>query len=96
MRNTLFKGTKMNKQPVSAEHEIAQYFNNPAAMSAAESEVVAQIVAELLKTHEFVTNKAIIANLIEKLETEHDVVKLDVYRHALEAMILKAPDETFA
>ena len=86
----------MNKQPVSAEHEIARYFNSPAAMSAAESEVITQIAAELLSTHEFVTNKAIIARLIEKLETEHDVVKLDVYRHALEAMILKAPDETFA
>lgn len=86
----------MNKQSISAENEIAQYFNTPPAMSVAESEVIKVIVAELLKSHEFVTNKAIIASLIEKLETEHDVVKLDVYRHALEAMILKAPEETYA
>lgn len=86
----------MNKQPISVENEIAQYFNAPPAMSAAESEVINVIVAELLKSHEFVTNKAIIASLIEKLETEHDVVKLDVYRHTLETMILKAPEETHA
>lgn len=40
-----------------------------------------------------VTNKAIIAALIGRLEQEADVVQLDVYRHLLELVVHQTPDD---
>jgi len=40
-----------------------------------------------------VNNKNLILALIRMLETEDDVVKLDVYRSALELIVQKTPDD---
>ncbi|EAV3131562.1 histidine kinase, partial [Salmonella enterica] len=48
---------------------------------------------ELLQSQQHVSNKDIIAKLIEKLETEKDVVQLDIYRNALEAVLFQTPDD---
>ncbi|WP_338564888.1 biofilm development regulator YmgB/AriR family protein [Erwinia sp. E_sp_W01_6] len=41
----------------------------------------------------FVSNKAIILKLLERLETEQDVIMLDIYRNALEMIVQHTPDD---
>ncbi|QCR35838.1 biofilm development regulator YmgB/AriR family protein [Nissabacter sp. SGAir0207] len=86
----------MNKHAISAEREIASYFNGGDALPASESDVIKAIVTELLQSNEVVSNKAIMANLIDKLESETDVIKLDIYRHALESLMLNSREAMFA
>ena len=59
-------------------------------------EVFGQIIAEILQTGMPVTNKAIITTLIYRLELESDVVQLDIYRHLLELVVNKTPDDLSA
>ncbi|WP_440137634.1 biofilm/acid-resistance regulator YmgB/AriR, partial [Salmonella enterica] len=56
-----------------------------------EQRAIQEITYELLQSQQHVSNKDIIAKLIEKLETEKDVVQLDIYRNALEAVLFQAP-----
>nr|WP_233268566.1 biofilm development regulator YmgB/AriR family protein [Pantoea sp. BAV 3049] len=55
--------------------------------------VIGEIIAELTAREGMVSNKKIIMQLLERLETEHDVVMLDVYRNALEIVVHRTPDD---
>lgn len=72
---------------------IADYFNLAGNSDSIEIEVFGQIIAEILQTGTPVTNKVIIASLINRLELESDVVQLDIYRHLLELVVNKTPDD---
>ncbi|WP_313572960.1 biofilm development regulator YmgB/AriR family protein [Pseudescherichia sp.] len=51
-------------------------------------------LAQNLKSNRIeVNNKNMILALIRLLETEDDVIKLDVYRNALELIVQKTPDD---
>lgn len=75
------------------DKDIADYFNLQKQGAINEGEVLGAVVAEILQTGQPVTNKAIIARLIQRLELESDVVMLDVYRHVLELVVHKTEDD---
>ena len=86
------KGFTMQNAVTSSE-AIADYFKLPGNSDSAEMEVFGQIIAEILQTGMPVTNKAIISSLIYRLELESDVLQLDIYRHLLELVVNKTPDD---
>ncbi|POP47127.1 histidine kinase [Superficieibacter electus] len=55
--------------------------------------VISEITQDLLSRKTAVNNKDIILELIMRLEIEKDVVKLDIYRSALEMVVLNTPDD---
>lgn len=73
--------------------EIADYFNAAANKASGEMETLGLIVAEILQAGMPVNNKALISKLIHRLELETDVVSLDIYRHLLELVVHKTPDD---
>lgn len=76
-----------------AESEISQYFKNQGKQFASEQNVISEVFAELIASKSSVSNKDIIIALIEKLETENDIVKQDIYRQALEIVVQRTPDD---
>ena len=58
-----------------------------------EKQIVNEITRELRKIKSFVTNKDIILALIQCIEQEKDVVRNDIYRHALEQVVQRTPDD---
>ncbi|MBD9659312.1 MULTISPECIES: biofilm/acid-resistance regulator YmgB/AriR [Pantoea] len=72
---------------------IADYFKLAGNSDSSEMEVFGQIIAEILQAGMPVSNKAIIASLINRLEMESDVIQLDIYRHLLELVVNKTPDD---
>lgn len=58
-----------------------------------ERAVIGEIRAEIAKTKMRISNKDVILALILRLETEHDVVKQDIYRNALELILERTPDD---
>ena len=58
-----------------------------------EEQIIAYIGKELLSKKTVVSNKDIILELIVRLETEKDSVKLDLYRNALEYIVRATPDD---
>ncbi|PKH21287.1 hypothetical protein CIG19_15885 [Enterobacterales bacterium CwR94] len=58
-----------------------------------EQEILGQIVVEILQAGQVVNNKAIIGQLLKRLEAESDVVALDVYRTALEWIVHRTADD---
>lgn len=77
----------------STESKITDYFSHSGDLLKSESEVISAIMTELAASRQFVSNKAIILKLLEKLETETDIVQLDIYRHALEVVVQRTPDD---
>lgn len=59
----------------------------------AEKQIVNEITRELRKIKSFVTNKDIILALIHCIEQEKDAVRNDIYRHALEQVVQRTPDD---
>ncbi|KNC09394.1 hypothetical protein AC791_12120 [Klebsiella sp. RIT-PI-d] len=55
--------------------------------------VISEIMQDLLSRKTAVNNKDIILELVVRLETEKDIVKLDIYRSALEMVVLNTPDD---
>ncbi|WP_312947218.1 biofilm development regulator YmgB/AriR family protein [Superficieibacter sp.] len=55
--------------------------------------VISEITQHLMSKKTVVNNKDIILELIVRLETESDIVKLDIYRSALEMVVLNTPDD---
>lgn len=72
---------------------IADYFKLAGNSDSNEMEVFGQIIAEILQAGMPVSNKTIISSLIGRLEMESDVVQLDIYRHLLELVVNKTPDD---
>lgn len=77
----------------TSSEAVADYFKLAGNSDSIEMEVFGQIIAEILQTGMPVTNKAIIASLIHRLELETDVIQLDIYRHLLELVVNKTPDD---
>jgi len=75
------------------DREIADYFNAQETAAINEMEILSTVVAEILQAGQPITNKAIIARLIQRLELESDVVMLDIYRHVLELVVHKTEDD---
>ncbi|MCR1567687.1 MAG: biofilm/acid-resistance regulator YmgB/AriR [Mixta calida] len=75
------------------DREIADYFNAQETAAINEMEILGTVVAEILQAGQPITNKAIIARLIQRLELESDVVMLDIYRHVLELVVHKTEDD---
>lgn len=55
--------------------------------------VISEIMQDLLSRKSAVNNKDIILELVVRLEIEKDIVKLDIYRSALEMVVLNTPDD---
>ncbi len=83
----------MLQQHCSTDSLIPDDFQFARELHRSESDVITAIIHELSATEGFVSHKAIIFKLLEKLETEKDVVQLDIYRHALEFVIQRTPGE---
>ena len=77
----------------SSSAAIADYFKLAENSETNEMEVFGYVIAEILNAGMPVTNKAIIASLIARLEAESDVIQLDIYRHLLEMVVNKTPDD---
>lgn len=73
--------------------EIADYFTVAGNKPDSDMEILGLVVAEILQSGMAVNNKAIISKLIHRLELESDEVSLDVYRHLLEMVVYKTPDD---
>lgn len=67
--------------------QIDEYFRSINEGTPPEKKVYSQLFNELASVHKTVSQKDIINGLIQKLETEQDVVKADIYRHMLEIML---------
>ena len=72
---------------------VADYFTQAHHNDINEMEVFGHLIAEILQAGMPVTNKAIISALISRLEQESDVIQLDIYRHLLEMVVNKTPDD---
>lgn len=75
------------------DKETGDYFNAAASKGASEMEMLGLVIAEILQAGRPVTNKAIIAKLIHRLELESDAATLDIYRQLLELVVHKTPDD---
>lgn len=72
---------------------IDNYFRDNHQELLSEKNVVSELVDELAQAKKTVSNKEIISALIHKLDVEHEVVKLDIYRAALEIVLQATPDD---
>lgn len=77
----------MDKQNISAGRAITDYFNSSAWHPSQESELLAAIMTELMQTGKPTTNKALVANVLERLENEADEVILQSYRNVLSRIL---------
>lgn len=75
------------------DKEMGDRFNATASNGASEMEMLGLAIAEILQAGNPVTNKAIIAKLIHRLELESDPATLDTYRQLLELVVHKTPDD---
>lgn len=55
--------------------------------------MIAIIYKQLAAVKLRVSNKDIILALLERLESEQDVVQLDIYRQALELIVQRVPED---
>ncbi|WP_449758166.1 biofilm development regulator YmgB/AriR family protein [Erwinia persicina] len=80
----------MSQQLPGAGRAITDYFNSPSFHAPKESELLEAIMMELMQNGKSPSNKAIIANVIARLEHEADESVLEGYRNLL-AQILDNP-----
>lgn len=80
------------QQTTSTVDQIDEYFRGMNEEFLTEKETFTQLYQELTSVNKSVSNKEIIAGLIQKLETEQDVTKSDIYRKTLEIILQAAPD----
>ncbi len=77
----------------TSNNALADFYKLAGNSDSTEMEVFGQIIAEILQAGMPVSNKAIISSLINRLEMESDVIQLDIYRHLLELVVNKTPDD---
>ena len=77
----------------TSEEQLNEYFGQSAQTFEAERLFIHELSASLRSNQIEVTNKNLILAVIRFLETEEDVVKLDVYRSALERIVQQTPDD---
>ena len=81
------------QQERTVESQISDYFAVADSLLTSEKAVINDARLEVSARKGFVTNKDLIGCLLEKLETETDVVQLDIYRNALELIVQRTPDD---
>ncbi|WP_313683789.1 biofilm development regulator YmgB/AriR family protein [Pantoea sp.] len=81
-------------QITPTESQLAVYLKSMDSQFVSEKAVLVEIYQDLSSRKTVVGNKDIIFSLLEKLETENDVIKLDIYRQALEMVVHLTPDDT--
>jgi ribosomal protein S7 len=74
-------------QEQGIEMQIADYFNQSLPQPLNHEDVLRSLMEDVAMKKKKRSEKAIIASLLEKLETESDTVKLQVYRQALELLL---------
>lgn len=77
----------------ATENEINVYFGKNADAYEAETKLIADMTRELRIQRGVVHNKDLILTLIQHIECEKDVLKLDIYRSALEMIVQGTPDD---
>lgn len=77
----------------TTEDHLNTYFDQGIQAFEAERVLIKELAQNLKSNRIEVNNKNLILALIRLLETEDDVVKLDVYRNALELIVQKTPDD---
>ncbi|WP_428945372.1 biofilm development regulator YmgB/AriR family protein [Pantoea sp. FN060301] len=70
-----------------AGRAITDYFNSPAFHGPKESELLAAIMTEVMRSRRPRSSKAMIASVIAKLEGEVDEVRLQGYRNLLTQLL---------
>lgn len=75
------------EQKNTTVEQIDEYFRVMNEGTPPEKEVYSQLLNELVSVHKTVSHKDIVSGLIQKLETEQEVIKADIYRHMLEIML---------
>ncbi|ADU69444.1 biofilm development regulator YmgB/AriR family protein [Pantoea sp. At-9b] len=81
------------EQITSTESQLAESFKDLGAQYASEREVLSKIYNDLSHKNNTISNKDIILALLQLLEEEKDVIKLDIYRQALEIVVQQTPDD---
>ncbi|MFD1803222.1 biofilm development regulator YmgB/AriR family protein [Mixta tenebrionis] len=76
-------------QETGIEMQIADYFRQTAPQRLSESEMIGALTKHIARKKEKFNEKVLLAGLLEKLETESDAIKLQVYRQALEILLKK-------
>lgn len=82
------------EQIIPMETQLSVYLQSMDSQFVSEKAVLVEIYQDLSSRKAVVGNKDIIHSLLEKLESENDVIKLDVYRQALEMVVQLTPDDT--
>ncbi len=80
-------------QSTTIEEQLNAFFGRDPHAFEAEEQLIAEITQSLRAHKADVSNKDLIFALIQLLEIEKDVVKLDIYRNALEMVVQKTPDD---
>jgi len=80
-------------QTTTTEEQLNAYFGTKTQAYEAEKKVLSNLMHNLSLKQPEVSNKHLILALIDLLETEDDIVKLDIYRSALEMVVQKTPDD---
>lgn len=78
---------------VTEESHLSDYLKHAGPQFHDEKNVIFSLFNELSSTQSQVSNKDIILSLLKKLEAETDMVKLDIYRKALEIVVQRTPDD---
>lgn len=71
----------------STETQITDYFRQSERYLTREQEALHLLINDISLKKDMIKEKAMIAGLLEKLETEQDDVKLKIYRQALEFLL---------
>jgi hypothetical protein len=77
----------------TTEEQLNAHFESTLHAFDVELKLIADLKKSIGRRKPDVHNKDLILALIQLLETEEDVVKLDVYRNALEIIVQKTPDD---
>ncbi len=77
----------------TTEDTLNTWFDQGSQAFEAERSLIRGLAQNLKINRIEVNNKNLILALIRLLETEDDVIKLDVYRNALELIVQKTPDD---
>ncbi|WP_144815668.1 biofilm development regulator YmgB/AriR family protein [Enterobacter sp. DE0047] len=77
----------------TTEDTLNTWFEQGSHAFEAERTLIRGLAQNLKSNRIEVNNKNMILALIRLLETEDDVIKLDVYRNALELIVQKTPDD---
>ncbi|WP_437434247.1 biofilm development regulator YmgB/AriR family protein [Yokenella regensburgei] len=78
---------------MTTEDQLNAHFESNLRAFDVELKLIADLRKSIGRIKPDVQNKDLILALIQLLETEEDVVKLDVYRNALEIIVQKTPDD---